>query len=234
MIRKNKILNCNECGSYFPINEAACPVCRHGDFNTRTVRYVMVFAVFFILFLLGCFFSPLISFILCFSVFVLSVIATDIEYGKAVKNNGYYQTEKTEKYKKKLASSLEKGLFITSKVKHQEPNGGSVIASDKKHKNFDSFNNELSVLWGAGKEPASIEFSYIDSKGNRTRREVLLFEVSESKWSDIYFIGTCMESFEERTFKLERIASKITYEGKKYSKAEFIDDVLYLDSSDYL
>ncbi|WFQ80017.1 hypothetical protein PXH59_02160 [Xenorhabdus sp. SF857] len=94
------------------------------------------------------------------------------------------------------------------------------------------FRDGLSIVWAD--KSISIEFSYRDLSDNRSRREVLLNEVSINADGEPYFSCFCMSASDNRTFKVKRITSKIQYAGKKYSKAEFFDDILQLNSGEFL
>ncbi|MCP9269385.1 WYL domain-containing protein [Xenorhabdus sp. XENO-1] len=94
------------------------------------------------------------------------------------------------------------------------------------------FRDGLSIVWAD--QALSIEFSYGDLNDNRSRREVRLNEVSINADGEPYFSCFCMTASDNRTFKVKRITSKIQYAGKKYSKAEFFDDILKLSSGEFL
>ncbi|WP_387690983.1 hypothetical protein [Photorhabdus sp. RM71S] len=94
------------------------------------------------------------------------------------------------------------------------------------------FKENLSVIWADN--PISVEFSYRDLNNNRSRRNVLLNEVSINSESEPYFNCFCMNASDNRIFKVKRITSKIQYAGKKYSKEEFFDDILQLNSWKFL
>ncbi|CDH06576.1 exported hypothetical protein [Xenorhabdus bovienii str. oregonense] len=94
---------------------------------------------------------------------------------------------------------------------------------------FDEFKDNLSIVWADA--PILIEFNY-NSSGDKIM--VSLEEVSINSAGEPYFFGYCIEVNGDRTFKVERIASRIQYAGKEYSKQEFFDDVLQLNSGELL
>ncbi|MEQ2017791.1 hypothetical protein ABLB90_14800 [Photorhabdus bodei] len=85
------------------------------------------------------------------------------------------------------------------------------------------FKENLSIIWADS--PISVEFSYRDLNNNRSRRNVLLNEVSINSEDEPYFNCFCMNASDNRIFKVKRITSKIQYAGKKYSKEEFFNDI---------
>ncbi|OTA14447.1 hypothetical protein Xbed_03682 [Xenorhabdus beddingii] len=89
---------------------------------------------------------------------------------------------------------------------------------------LDEFKDNLSIVWADA--PILIEFNYSSSG----KRMLSLEEVSINSVGEPYFFGYCMEANGDRTFKVERIASKIQYNGETYSKKEFFNDILQLNS----
>ncbi|MGV8004467.1 hypothetical protein QPK14_21040 [Photorhabdus temperata subsp. temperata] len=94
------------------------------------------------------------------------------------------------------------------------------------------FKENLSIIWADS--PISLEFSYRDLNNNRSRRNVFLNEVSINSEGEPYFNCFCMNASDNRIFKVKRITSKIQYAGKKYSKEEFFNDILQLNSWKFL
>lgn len=92
---------------------------------------------------------------------------------------------------------------------------------------LDEFKDSLSIVWV--EDPIDIEFSYIDSSGNRTRRCILLHEVLINKNSSPYFYGLCLDAGDFRLFKVDRITSKIKHKSERYDASDFFEDVLSLD-----
>ena len=225
-------MHCRKCDCFFPDSEKLCPVCKNDKAEGKFSNYTSLALGGFVFFLFGCFFNPGISFLIVLFILIPCILLTNKEYREASKNNGFYFTEKTLKFKKKnnptpttIHSSLKRP-FIT-------PTSDS---ADIIHKSaLDEFKDNLSIVWTDADSDDSvlIEFSYRGFNDELSRRSIILNEVSVNQYSEIYFTGYCLESSGERTFKLSRVTSKVKFNGKNYGKDDFIDDVLFLDSSEF-
>lgn len=123
------------------------------------------------------------------------------------------QPQKTETNKK---SSKKEDKSFNFELPKEEVSFYQKQATKNKYTERDK--HDFEVLW-SGSE--SIEFSYRDSKGSRTRREVILNTVKQNEYGELYFYGFCMERCAIRSFRVDRIKSKILWNGKKYDVDEF-------------
>ena len=109
---------------------------------------------------------------------------------------------------------------------HKEPPGSH---SDQKEqagtysgpKYFEAWEGSLTTLWqGRGR----IEFAYVNRKGERTRREVMLEAVKADPEGDIYLYGFCMFRQERRNFKAVRIDDTVTnvYTGEVMEIVDYL------------
>lgn len=225
-------MHCRKCDCFFPDSEKICPVCKNDKAESKLSNYTSLALGLFVLFLFGCYFNPAISFFVVLFISVPCVLLTNKEYNQANKNNGFFFTEKTLKFKKKNNSSpaIKTPHFTKSTVM---PNAGMPKTSQSN--TLDNFKDNLSIVWTDADSDYSIliEFSYSGFSDGMSRRNIIVTEVSVNQYFELYFIGYCLDKSDERTFKVNRITSQITFNGKKYSKEKFVDDILFLDSSEF-
>ena len=87
-----------------------------------------------------------------------------------------------------------------------------------------NWESNLKTVWTGSQK---VEFSYLNKKGQETRRNVIISAVERGYGGRLYFRGYCMLRGENRTFELSRIQSKILLEnGKRYHVDEFLLNVL--------
>lgn len=118
-----------------------------------------------------------------------------------------------------------------TEVNSSKSNAANGYHAEKYEDNYtlslDEFKDSLSIVWV--EDPIDIEFSYMDSSGNRTRRCILLHEVLINKNSSPYFYGLCLDAGDFRLFKVDRVTSKIKHKSARYDASDFFEDVLSLD-----
>lgn len=233
-------MNCSKCDCYFPSTEKICPVCGGVKFNSKLLNYTSVIFGATIFFLLLCLLSPLIGFIVIPILLVIVLSDFNKNYSNALGNGGYFLTEKTLKFKEKInhkASGLtclphEKIGSVKFTENINKTNGIDIFShlysgnENDFNDSISDFKDSLGIVWT--EDPLDIEFSYIDSSGNRTRRCILLHEVLINKNSDPYFYGLCFDVGDNRLFKVDRITSKIKHKSSRYEVSEFFDEVLEL------
>lgn len=229
MVSELEIMHCHKCDNYFPAGDSVCSVCGGVHLETKAKNYRDVFLGIFLFFIAGCFLSPPFSFVISLVVVFLCYFSIRSDYKSAAENGGYYQTEKTLRYK--IKHDLSCGVKSVIDATKTTVISGRAIDNGTY---FDEFENDQSVIWTDADhdEPVFIEFSYRDRDGVRSRRDISLLAVSVCG-GELYFTGHCFDRGAERTFKVNRITSKILFNDAKYGKNEFIDDVLYLDASDF-
>lgn len=59
-----------------------------------------------------------------------------------------------------------------------------------------------------------ISFDYSNSSGGNSAREIQLSEVKINEHNEVYFVGYCFDSNDDRTFKSRRISGHIGYAGQ--------------------
>ena len=83
------------------------------------------------------------------------------------------------------------------------------------------------VVWED--EPITVEFSYQDFDGNRTRRKVDVHQVQHNDEKDIYHLyGYCHLREEMRHFRTHNITSMIKYKSKRYDFYDALEDIFGL------
>lgn len=225
-------MHCRKCDCFFPNSERICPVCKNDKAESKLGNYTSLALGLFVIFLIGCYFNPGVSLVFMLFISVPCILLTNNEYRQASKNNGFLFTAKTLKFKEKnkLNDSVKK-IFLT----RDAATSTAEIPSDSQIDTLRDFNSNLTTVWTDADSDCSIliEFSYSGFGGGTSWRNIIVTEASINMYSELYFIGYCLDKSAERTFKVERINSEIKFNGKKYSKEKFIDDVLFLDSSEF-
>ncbi|EAA7903287.1 hypothetical protein [Salmonella enterica] len=191
------------------------------------ISLLFCLAVLLFFFVVG-FFIPWLGGVLLLVGFPLAFFDSLRNFKKAKNNGGYYFTDKAIKKQKKLQelADAERIILVDDKSNHSYDSYGDI----------DDFFESLSIVWTDhdSDDVIDIEFSYKNSIDERSRRNIILDTVSINNKNEVYLRGFDMTAEDDRTFKLKRITSKILFDGRKYSKKEFLDDVLYLDSSEFL
>ncbi|MEY0512917.1 hypothetical protein AB7315_05865 [Providencia manganoxydans] len=227
-----KIMHCSKCDCYYPKEKnIVCPACGNDkDSHTKSKHFMMIFLGFIILFSVIAFFDVALGLLVSLMVMGLYAFTVIKAYRKARRNNGYL-------YSKKAKNKME--AFKESQSRRLERNGPKKIAfsysseeststtSFHDDNDFNEFKDSLSIVWAENAIP--ISFSYRDALANRTRRNILLEEVSLNSFDELYFMGFCNEQADSRYFKVDRITSKIEYNGKKYDVNDFLQTVLLID-----
>ncbi|MBL5864320.1 hypothetical protein JBO49_27315 [Serratia fonticola] len=234
-----KIMHCRKCECYFPNTESLCPVCNSDKFNSKAGVYTSIIFGTIAIFFLLCLLNPAIGLIVTIVILVSAISITNKNYSKAHSNGGYFFTEKTLKIKKKMEAKTSDTAYLS----HNAATDGAyhIPGYDNRKDVRYSFNDDvdgyddsisdfkdsLGIVWA--EDPIDIEFSYIDSSGNRTRRCILLHEVLINKNANPYFYGLCLDAGDFRLFKVDRITSKIKHKSVRYDTSGFFEDVLSLD-----
>lgn len=98
------------------------------------------------------------------------------------------------------------------------------VIKDKNSKIFDRFEQSLTTMWAGDIKP--MEFTYVNGKGERTRRTVEVDEVSFNDKGQFYLRGYCRLRNEYRTFKVDNIETKLKVGSKRYDFEEWCVYVL--------
>lgn len=227
-------LVCTKCDVIYPRSQSVCPIC-HSNKKSHTASSSYSFfsvtcgGVLFGL-LLSIFSTTLglIIFLIMLSVGIVEAFKTRSKLALAEKSGGYWLSEKAQK--------LKADAFYSSKATNEAE---TVIASqfvqfdddDIRERSIENFKDPLAVVWPDSDK--SIEFTYRDAKGDRSRRKMDLSEASINNNGELYFLGFCWEALDSRSFKVKRITSKILHNGRRYDRDEFLRDVLFLEPSDF-
>lgn len=226
------ILRCSKCSCYYPKNKhAACPSCNESKHSDSKWKHLTFFtAGLLICFAIGSFFSVAFSAVALGIIWMSYFITISMDFKKAANNKGYLYPDKIKKKIEDSKNNLSRGLERRgpNKVAYQTfTSQNSEIVPDRNNDDsFSEFNENLSVVWADN--DLSIDFSYRDATGNRSRRSVLLSEVNINSYGDFYFTGYCSDSAGKRHFKVDRITSKIEFSGSKYTVDDFKDNILHL------
>lgn len=105
------------------------------------------------------------------------------------------------------------------------------VVDSTEWRSLDEFRESLAVVWAGDDLP--IEFSYRNLANEYTRRNIDLKEVLVNDREELYFSGWCHLSGNFRTFKVKRIQTKILFDGRKYDRDDFIEEILLLDPYDF-
>lgn len=127
---------------------------------------------------------------------------------------------------KTMKSSNSQNIDVDDRISYD-----SSYFVDGQNEEFKNFENDLKPIWDGG--GYSISFEYINARGNKTKREILLNKVLINSNDKVYFLGYCLDNNEDRTFKVEGILFPIEYAGQKYSVARFLTQALGLEK-DYV
>lgn len=227
-------LICSKCDVIYPRTQSVCPICHSNKKSHSATSSYSFFSITFggVLFgLLLSIFSAtlgLIVFLIMLSVGIIEAIKTRSKLALAEKSGGYWLSEKAQK--------LKADAFYNTET---ASNAENVTASqfvqfddeDIRERSIENFKDSLAVVWADS--DISIEFSYRDAKGDRSRRKMDLSEASINDNGELYFLGFCWEALDSRSFKVKRITSKILHNGRRYDRDHFLRDVLFLEPSDF-
>ncbi|MCS3769292.1 putative DNA-binding transcriptional regulator YafY [Aeromonas hydrophila] len=90
--------------------------------------------------------------------------------------------------------------------------------------NLRKFENDLTTMWAGDTKP--VEFTYVASDGDRTRRTVKVDEVSFNSKGQFYLSGICLVRNDRRTFKVDNIETKLKVGSKRYDFEEWCVEML--------
>ena len=100
--------------------------------------------------------------------------------------------------------------------------------SDRVYSSLDDWKKDTTVVWKMDNAPLETEFTY--EKWNRRNenyvkegRSVNVQEIIKDSRNDFYLYGHCLDRKDVRTFHLDRISSKIAYQGRQYDPYAFIE-----------
>ena len=99
---------------------------------------------------------------------------------------------------------------------------------DRVYSSLDDWKKDTTVLWKMDDVPLEIEFSYekwnrVDEKYVKEHRSVNVEEIIKDSRNDFYLYGHCLDRDDLRTFHLDRISSKVSYQGRQYDPYAFIE-----------
>lgn len=217
---------CTKCECVYPKNEGVCPVCKKKKNSSGLIAHLAQIAFGGVLISSGMFqwnlFAGLISSALFFTLLILEYKKFSKWIEEAKNNGGYFLSEKAQGIRSKTVQ--EKNAAVSTELVNQ-------YHLNSYSDNTNDFKKSLSIVWAD--DDLTIEFSYKDSKGDRSRRTLDLGEVSVNKQMELYFIGVCHSAMDNRAFKFKRITSKIKYLGKVYDKESFLIEILSLSPHDF-
>ncbi|MFM5604488.1 WYL domain-containing protein [Aeromonas caviae] len=93
-----------------------------------------------------------------------------------------------------------------------------------KSKYLQAFEDTFTVMWAGDTKP--VEFTYLDSNGERTRRTVEVEEVAFNPKGQFYLRGVCQLRGEHRTFKVDHIQTKLKVGSNRYDFEEWCVEML--------
>ncbi len=99
---------------------------------------------------------------------------------------------------------------------------------DRVYSSLDDWKKDTTVLWKMDDAPLEVEFTY--EKWDRHNenyvkedRSVNVEEIIKDSRNDFYLYGHCLDRDDLRTFHLDRISSKVSYQGRQYDPYAFIE-----------
>ncbi|WP_270674373.1 MULTISPECIES: WYL domain-containing protein [unclassified Aeromonas] len=130
---------------------------------------------------------------------------------------------------------------VATKPDVSNPHEQSVIVASKPieinhHKSqpfdrsFKSWESELTTAWAGDTD--DIEFTYVNKKGERTRRSVTVEELLYNESMEFYIKGYCHVRGEQRTFKADNIDTKIKVGSQRLDFDDWCERKLGIDLYD--
>ncbi|QJT21671.1 WYL domain-containing protein [Aeromonas media] len=95
---------------------------------------------------------------------------------------------------------------------------------------FKSWESNLTTLWAG--DTTDIEFTYINKKGEKTRRKVTVDEILYNGDGEHYIKGYCHVRSETRTFKVSNIDTMIKVGNKRFDFDDWCEVKLGIDIYD--
>lgn len=140
------------------------------------------------------------------------------EKGKAtIKKAEDYAKAKSEAIEQKLQAEKQRST-------RQHADNPDAIAPDK----LAEFEESLTTIWAG--DSKTVEFTYEKPFGRgRSRRRVDVEELMYDAKGRIILRGHCHERGEERTFREDRIITKIKAGSKRYDFDEWCEELLGVD-----
>ena len=99
-----------------------------------------------------------------------------------------------------------------------------------RYESLDDWKADLIQLWQGS--PLEIEFTY-HSRNGKKRRKVALKKVAKNPRNDLYLIGFCHETNEDRTFNIDSVTTMILYKSRRFSHYDFLCEVVGIDVAGY-
>lgn len=232
--RGTSVRTCSKCETIYPQSQNVCPICHSDKFHPASALYSFLSICFGgVLFgLLLSIFSPtfgVIVFLIMMVVGGAEGIKTRSKLAVAKKSGGYWLPDKAQKIKADSFYNPTTTEDVGKSDSVQFEQLGYEYAD--RERALENFKDSLAVVWADTDK--TIEFSYRDAKGDRSRRKIDLSEASVNDYGELYFIGFCWESLDSRSFKVKRITSKILYAGRRYDKDEFLRNILLLEPTNF-
>lgn len=97
-------------------------------------------------------------------------------------------------------------------------------------RSFKSWESELTTAWTGDTD--DIEFTYVNKKGERTRRSVTVEELLYNESMEFYIKGYCHVRGEQRTFKADNIDTKIKVGSQRLDFDDWCERKLGIDLYD--
>lgn len=97
-------------------------------------------------------------------------------------------------------------------------------------RSFKSWESELTTAWTGYTD--DIEFTYVNKKGERTRRSVTVEELLYNESMEFYIKGYCHVRGEQRTFKADNIDTKIKVGSQRLDFDDWCERKLGIDLYD--
>ncbi|MGU5526595.1 WYL domain-containing protein [Aeromonas caviae] len=130
-----------------------------------------------------------------------------------------------------LLSEFPNKQAQASRPPRQEPRSGSGAARRPAFDpSFKSWESELTTAWAGDTD--DIEFTYVNKKGERTRRSVTVEELLYNESMEFYIKGYCHARGEQRTFKADNIDTKIKVGSQQLDFDDWCERKLGIDLYD--
>ncbi|WP_160309137.1 WYL domain-containing protein [Klebsiella aerogenes] len=176
---------------------------------------------------------------------VFSIIAAPLywrsfrrRFDEAKYMGGYLISDKGAKLKTKSVRAKNNGVQPEkSSVETTATSYAGIELKDEAsvEDGFQDFRDSLSIIWtdDQADELLTLQFTYLDFYRDKSKRLIDLSEASISNHNRLYLVGYCYEANEERMFKFSRISSNIECNGEKYSKNDFLRNILRIDPAKF-
>lgn len=169
--------------------------------------------------------------------FILGAIFILFVGYKITKRNAAKVLKDPEKFRqyvqeKNYSVQEQKDICVRFGLNYAEVSGSGAkkrnqTPSSTREKHFQSFDEDLITAWAG--DTRTIEFSYEKSFGKKERRQVQPNEVCFNSEGEFYIKGHCLLRNEPRTFKQDRITTKIKVGSKRYDFDDWCEEVIKID-----